>query len=46
MQQTWDVTTQWREHTVEWLKKRHPAWTVHGQKWTSWYDSIIHTLTQ
>jgi histidinol-phosphate/aromatic aminotransferase/cobyric acid decarboxylase-like protein len=36
MQQTWDVTTQWREHTVEWLKKRHPAWTVHGQKWTSW----------
>jgi len=36
LERTWQLTTLWREHMIDKLKRLHPTWKYLGQPWTSW----------
>lgn len=36
MQQTWDLTPVWRQHTIDELAKLLPSWQCHGKPYLSW----------
>jgi len=36
MEQTWTLTPQWRQRTIDELLTIFPGWTVYGEKWLSW----------
>ena len=36
LEQTWTLTPQWRQKTMDELEKIFPEWTCHGEKWLSW----------
>ncbi|KAJ1960732.1 hypothetical protein GGI12_003644 [Dipsacomyces acuminosporus] len=36
LQKTWQMTTAWREQTVDRIAERFPEWECHGRKFLSW----------